>query len=330
MDMDDHVLIKQVDLGGLSAALFTPSAQQRAQHLASQQAGHGLGEGVSGSMSSSPDAIAISSRRPVAVREVGRPVAASPHAPPSPSPAAYAFSHSLLHMGVQGNGSSGVGMPGSPSAAGRAAGMDPMPPAGVSRGPGADGRPASGHVRWGSSRPEGGSSHLMPLASGGATGGGGGVGAAASSSSRCMPSADALEAAAAAARLQLMQASQHLTRPPTRQVQSARPVGQGQHIGQELELDASVWEATIAIQLQRPPSRQKPPPEALHLWTTEQQLGLGPGRGPGSGRAGGHGGKGGGGGRPMRPASAMPTAYRAARPQSGPRVQGMPTTPGGE
>ncbi|KAG1673208.1 hypothetical protein FOA52_013088 [Chlamydomonas sp. UWO 241] len=49
-----------------------------------------------------------------------------------------------------------------------------------------------------------------------------------------------------------------------RVVQSARPVTRGAASG---ELDASVWERGIAAQLEcRPPSRQKPPPEALHLW----------------------------------------------------------------
>jgi hypothetical protein len=32
------------------------------------------------------------------------------------------------------------------------------------------------------------------------------------------------------------------------------------------ELDSSVWSGEIAQQLQRPPSRQRPPPEALHLF----------------------------------------------------------------
>lgn len=47
-----------------------------------------------------------------------------------------------------------------------------------------------------------------------------------------------------------------------RTVQSARPVTRGAQ-----ELDVSVWQNNINAQLRRPPSRQKPPPEALHLWS---------------------------------------------------------------
>ncbi len=36
------------------------------------------------------------------------------------------------------------------------------------------------------------------------------------------------------------------------------------------QLDPTVWAACINAQLQRPPSRQKPPPEALHLWSPDQ------------------------------------------------------------
>ncbi|EFJ46837.1 hypothetical protein VOLCADRAFT_118034 [Volvox carteri f. nagariensis] len=95
-------------------------------------------------------------------------------------------------------------------------------------------------------------------------------------------------------------------------VQSARPPG----CRGEIELDPSVWQANIAMQLQRPPSRQKPPPEALHLWTPEQQMGM---------LASGAGlmGRPGGGGRPLgaRPQSAAPTTYRGTRPISGPSVK---------
>ncbi|GAX73900.1 hypothetical protein CEUSTIGMA_g1350.t1 [Chlamydomonas eustigma] len=55
--------------------------------------------------------------------------------------------------------------------------------------------------------------------------------------------------------------------PQQRMVQSARPVTRGGS-----ELDASVWQNTIAVQLERPPSRQKPPAEALHLWAPGEGL----------------------------------------------------------
>jgi hypothetical protein len=70
------------------------------------------------------------------------------------------------------------------------------------------------------------------------------------------------------------------------------------------------------MQLQRPPSRQKPPPEALHLWG---------GEGPGAAllQTGGRGPllAGGAGGAPprgTRPQSAAPATYRITRPPSGP------------
>lgn len=102
--------------------------------------------------------------------------------------------------------------------------------------------------------------------------------------------------------------AQGLARPPTRQVQSARPPG----CRGEMELDPSVWQANIAMQLQRPPSRQKPPPEALHLWTPEQQINMLAAGALGRNSSG----------RPIgRPQSAAPTAYRSTRPTSGLRVK---------
>ncbi len=102
--------------------------------------------------------------------------------------------------------------------------------------------------------------------------------------------------------------AQGVPRPPTRQVQSARPPG----ARGEMELDPSVWQANIAMQLQRPPSRQKPPPEALHLWTPEQQINMLAAGALGRNSSG----------RPIgRPQSAAPTAYRSTRPTSGLRVK---------
>jgi hypothetical protein len=63
----------------------------------------------------------------------------------------------------------------------------------------------------------------------------------------------------------------------TRMVQSARPVTRS-----GLEIDPSVWKNKINVQLERPPSRQKPPPEALHLWPADRQM-LGAGMGVGGG-----------------------------------------------
>lgn len=114
--------------------------------------------------------------------------------------------------------------------------------------------------------------------------------------------------------------AQGVARPPTRQVQSARPPG----LRGEMELDPSVWAANIAMQLQRPPSRQKPPPEALHLWAPEQRgMGMGGGLGGSVGMGGmpGMGGMGGGRSKGMRPQSAAPTTYRSSRPTSGPSVK---------
>jgi len=86
-----------------------------------------------------------------------------------------------------------------------------------------------------------------------------------------------------------------------RMVQSARPVTRGAE-----ELDPSVWENCIAVQLERPPSRQKPPPEALHLWAPgDNKFGM-----PQDPQRLGHN-------RGARPQSAVTTNYRS-RPMSGP------------
>ncbi|KAF5843356.1 hypothetical protein DUNSADRAFT_17934, partial [Dunaliella salina] len=73
--------------------------------------------------------------------------------------------------------------------------------------------------------------------------------------------AAALAAAAAASMMR------PVAPPPggVRAVQSARPITRNGPAP-----DFSVWQGFIAQQLERPPSRQKPPPEALHLWSPEE------------------------------------------------------------
>mmetsp|Transcript_13415 Transcript_13415/g.35925 ORF Transcript_13415/g.35925 Transcript_13415/m.35925 type:complete len:906 (-) Transcript_13415:486-3203(-) len=73
--------------------------------------------------------------------------------------------------------------------------------------------------------------------------------------------AAALAAAAAASMMR------PVAPPPggVRAVQSARPITRNGPAP-----DFSVWQGSIAQQLERPPSRQKPPPEALHLWSPEE------------------------------------------------------------
>lgn len=61
--------------------------------------------------------------------------------------------------------------------------------------------------------------------------------------------------------------------------------------------------APAPLQLERPPSRQKPPPEALHLWAPDHKFSVQQGRSRPSGR----------------PQTAMASSYR--RPMSGPSVQ---------
>jgi hypothetical protein len=120
----------------------------------------------------------------------------------------------------------------------------------------------------------------------------------------------------AAAALSLMR-PQGPTPGGNRQVQSARPVTRA-----GLEIDPSVWKNKINVQLERPPSRQKPPPEALHLWPADRQM-LGAGMGVGGGaqlepsmpvtlqHGGGvpHGG-----GARQRPQTAMATAGYSRQP----------------
>jgi hypothetical protein len=52
--------------------------------------------------------------------------------------------------------------------------------------------------------------------------------------------------------------------PTTRLVQSARPISPGEPV-----LDPTVWTKQA---MQRPPSRQKPPPEALHLFSQDASM----------------------------------------------------------
>jgi hypothetical protein len=57
---------------------------------------------------------------------------------------------------------------------------------------------------------------------------------------------------------------ERLTTPAARLVQSARPMSPGEPV-----LDATVWTRQA---MQRPPSRQKPPPEALHLFSSDASI----------------------------------------------------------
>lgn len=76
-----------------------------------------------------------------------------------------------------------------------------------------------------------------------------------------------------------------------RLVQSARPSTRD-----GTPIDPSVWHDYINVQLERPPSRQRPPPEALHLWSPLQE-----------GQTAGQIDWGGVVRKPSRPHSAMPT-----------------------
>ncbi|GFR50849.1 hypothetical protein Agub_g13123 [Astrephomene gubernaculifera] len=311
-----HAIIKQVDLGGLSASLFTPTPNS-GREAGSPASNPATTIGASGtdllmiSNPSSPDMPAVTSSR------------GDRRAAAAGGPSPILRSGDPLPSGG-GGGAAGLGKP-------HTSPKTPMgaipPPWGVSAregafggGPAGDGAGGAANLQALAARPL--SSRGRPAAAAAASGGtgDGAVGAAssagaatgsgrpASGSKWAKPQKpDGMEVPPEVR--QLAAEAQSLARPPTRQVQSARPPGSRG----EMELDPSVWQANIAMQLQRPPSRQKPPPEALHLWTPEQQMSM---------LASGGLGRPGGGGRTLgvRPQSAAPTSYRT-RPSSGPSVR---------
>ncbi|GLC44843.1 hypothetical protein PLESTM_001651100 [Pleodorina starrii] len=355
-----HAIIKQVDLGGLSASLFTPNNPNSGRETSGSPASTannlaaGSADYLTSSNSSSPE---LACGVPAGGRPDRRIAAGCGSSggggsgtmlrPTGPSSGDHA------HVSAAGGGGPGVKALISPKTS-----MGAIPPPwGVSAregafggGPAGDGAGGAGSLQALAARPLSSRGRPGAVAAAGGGGGGGGSGGdmvvvspgaatAAGTAAAAWPGSGAKwakpqqqpqqqqhaksDAGAGPpvpmdlppeARL-LAAEAQGVPRPPTRQVQSARPPG----CRGEVELDPSVWQANIAMQLQqRPPSRQKPPPEALHLWTPEQQMGM-LASGAGLGRAGP-----GGGGRPLggRPQSAAPTTYRGgSRPTSGPSVK---------
>ncbi|GLI61542.1 hypothetical protein VaNZ11_003927 [Volvox africanus] len=351
-----HAIIKQVDLGGLSASLFTPNpnsgreASSSPASTANNLAG-GSADLLIVSNPSSPDLPPGRPDRRIAASAAtaGSTSAASTSMLRTPGPSSGDHAHVGTTYPSSGSGG-GSGTSGGGAGTSGGGGLQkvlaspkaPMaaipPPWGVSAREGAFGNVQAGDGSGGASSLQ--ALAARPLSSRGRPGAVAAV-AAGSGGDSVVVSPSAVPTAAAArpgsgvkwampqqqvksetgggapvmdlppeARL-LAAEAQGLPRPPTRQVQSARPPGSRG----EMELDPSVWQANIAMQLQRPPSRQKPPPEALHLWTPEQQMGM-LATGAGLGRPGG-------GGRPMggRPQSAAPATYRGTRPTSGPSVK---------
>ncbi|KXZ44380.1 hypothetical protein GPECTOR_68g351 [Gonium pectorale] len=353
-----HALVKQVDLGGLSASLFTPNPSLAAPASASAS-------GAATSNPSSPDIAAVVASRGERRAAAAAAAAAASAGSGSGGGALISPSGSVPVLrspsGPTGSGDlPASALPahvfGDPKLTGSPKMSAPIPPPwGVSAREGAFGGGPAGDGAGGAASLSGaGGAAAEQSRQGRRIGGRGkrrrrrrracGPGRRGVGDSACLKrQPDGAVAMAASpggvsgpldhlppeARA-LAAEAQGLARPPTRQVQSARPPGTRGGGAGEMELDPSVWEANIAMQLQRPPSRQKPPPEALHLWTPEQQMsmlaggglgggglgGLGLGRGPG-------GGPGGGPGRPLggRPQSAAPTTYRGGRPASGPSVK---------
>ncbi|GIL67028.1 hypothetical protein Vafri_20412 [Volvox africanus] len=351
-----HAIIKQVDLGGLSASLFTPNPNSGRETSSSpaSTANNLAGGSADLLIVSNPSSPDLPPGRPdrriaAAAAAAASTSGASTSMLRTPGPSSGDHAHiGTTYPSSSSGGGSGTSGGGAVTSGGGglqkvlASPKAPMsaipPPWGVSAREGAFGNGQAGDGSSGASSLQ--ALAARPLSSRGRPGAAAAVAAGAGGDSVVVsPSAVSMAAAARPgsgvkwakpqqqvksetgvgppvmdlppeARL-LAAEAQGLPRPPTRQVQSARPPGSRG----EMELDPSVWQANIAMQLQRPPSRQKPPPEALHLWTPEQQMGM-LATGAGLGRPGG-------GGRPMggRPQSAAPATYRGTRPTSGPSVK---------
>eukprot|EP00798_Chlamydomonas_sp_ICE-L_P021518 gene21518-28503_t len=234
--------IKETDLGGLSASLFAPSNHRRGGPSVDSGGGNGGNprQSISGgsSVAHSPDR--ASARR----------------------------------MSIIGPGGVGPeGGLGSPMGRGAAANSAALSPGGKERG-------GNGTMHGGPSR--GGAVNL----------GGHGEGGAKPASRGGMPSPGGASAHSGGRMFNpVQQPAERPVQPEPgavreegaggrghgvhRQVQSARPITRG---GAVDSLDPSVWESVISVQLQqRPPSRQKPPNQALHLWSTEDEFRLRPG-----------------------------------------------------